>query len=306
LTKNYIIILYVALSISTAQEALPTAAILYFTVEDNLHSGAPSGVQAFTGDEGILLTWDSSMDEDFGYHRIYRYDTDSGDPAIQFTTVDTFYVDDAAEGNYEYWITAVDLNGNESDPSGPTTEEIKTFGDHFTTALDSSGKISVIAQAKVDSLLELRGLVVTDCTSDSCAISIGADLGVSYVIAGSVIKMEDSTYTITAKMLTVDAYMEKIEESIIYSGTLQGLNGQAEILAWKLLNLEEELVLRMKAGGLFGIKGLPTWMINLNPYWCGLGLVAVGGGVAIMIGGSDGGSDGTSPLGEPPNFPSAP
>ena len=84
---------------------------------DNLHPGAPGGVQAFTGGEGILLTWDSSMDEDFGYHRIYRYDTDSGEPAIQFTTVDTFYVDDAAEGNYEYWITAVDLNGNESDPS---------------------------------------------------------------------------------------------------------------------------------------------------------------------------------------------
>ena len=84
---------------------------------DNLHPGAPGGVQAFTGGEGILLTWDSSMDEDFGYHRIYRHDTDSGDPAMEFTTVDTFYVDNAAEGNYEYWITAVDLNGNESDPS---------------------------------------------------------------------------------------------------------------------------------------------------------------------------------------------
>jgi hypothetical protein len=84
---------------------------------DNLHPGAPGGVQAFTGEEGILLTWDSSIDEDFGYHRIYRHDTDSSDPAIQFTTVDTFYVDGVAEGNYEYWITAVDLNGNESDPS---------------------------------------------------------------------------------------------------------------------------------------------------------------------------------------------
>jgi len=84
---------------------------------DNLHPGAPGGVQAFTGGEGILLTWDSSMDEDFGYHRIYRHDTNSGDPAIEFTTIDTFYVDDVAEGNYEYWITAVDLNGNESDPS---------------------------------------------------------------------------------------------------------------------------------------------------------------------------------------------
>ena len=84
---------------------------------DNIHPGVPGGVQAFTGDDGILITWDSSMDLDFGYHRIYRYDTDSSVPAIEFTTVDTFYVDDAVEGNYEYWITAVDVNGNESDPS---------------------------------------------------------------------------------------------------------------------------------------------------------------------------------------------
>jgi len=84
---------------------------------DNIHPGVPGGVQAFTGDDGILITWNSSMDLDFGYHRIYRYDTDSSVPAIEFTTVDTFYVDDAVEGNYEYWITAVDVNGNESDPS---------------------------------------------------------------------------------------------------------------------------------------------------------------------------------------------
>ena len=84
---------------------------------DNLHPGAPGGVQAFTGGDGILLTWDPPMDEDFGYHRVYRHDLGSDDPAVEFTTVDTFFVDDVADGNYEYWITAVDLNGNESDPS---------------------------------------------------------------------------------------------------------------------------------------------------------------------------------------------
>lgn len=84
---------------------------------DNLHPGAPNGVQAFTGEEGIVLTWDPPMDEDFGYHRVYRYDLSSEDPAEEFTTVDTFFVDATTSGNYEYWITAVDLNGNESDPS---------------------------------------------------------------------------------------------------------------------------------------------------------------------------------------------
>ena len=227
LIKNYMIIFSVALSISTAQEDRPTAAILYFT----------------------------------------------GD--------------------------------------GLTPQQTKSLGDHFSTALDSTRKISVIAQVKVDSLLEMTGLDVSDCTSDTCAISIGADLGVSYVIAGNVIKMEDSTYTIAAKMLTVEALTKKREESITYSGTLYGLYEKTEILAWKLFDLEAPHALRMYGGvpgkGLWGLlKGLPTWMINVNPYWCGLGLVAVGGGVAIMIGGSDGGSGGSNPLGEPPDFPQAP
>jgi len=84
---------------------------------DNLHPGAPGGIQAFTGNEGILLTWDVPMDEDFGYHRIYRHDVNTGDIADEFTTVDTFFVDNISDGNFEYWVTAVDINGNESNPS---------------------------------------------------------------------------------------------------------------------------------------------------------------------------------------------
>ena len=188
-----------------------------------------------------------------------------------------------------------------------TQQQTKSLANHFSTALDSTKMVRVITQSKVVSLLEREGLDVSDCTTDTCAIRIGAELGISYVIAGDV-KKEGNTYTITAKMLSVAANTEKREESITYSGMLDGLNVQTEILAWKLLDLEVPSAVQMKVRkdysnvggkGVIGFKGIPYWMI-----WGGLGLVAAGGGVAIAMA-ADGGSGG-SPIGEPPSFPSAP
>ena len=154
-------------------------------------------------------------------------------------------------------------------------------------------------------VLEKEGLDVSDCTTDACAVTIGGALGVSYVITGDV-KKEGNTYTITAKMLSVAANTEKIEKSITYSGMLSDLNVQTEILAWKLFDLEAPSAVLMKVkmdysngGKGRGFKGIPYWMI-----WGSLGLLAAGGGVAIAMA-ADGGSNG-SPIGEPPNFPSAP
>ena len=188
-----------------------------------------------------------------------------------------------------------------------TQQQTKSLANHFSAALDSTKKVSMIAQSKVIGVLEKEGIDVNDCTTDACAITIGGALGVSYVITGDV-KNEGNTYTITAKMLSVAANTEKREESITYSGMLDGLNVQTEILAWNLLDLEAPRAVQMKVRkdysrvggkGLFGLKGLPYWII-----WGGLGLVVAGGGVAIAMA-ADGGSDG-SPIGEPPSFPSAP
>ena len=85
---------------------------------DNLHPGVPEGVMANQTGEGILISWSSPLDEDFDHHRVYRHDLDSPDPADVFTTVDTFFVDPSvSDGSWEYWVTAMDHSGNESDPS---------------------------------------------------------------------------------------------------------------------------------------------------------------------------------------------
>ena len=189
-----------------------------------------------------------------------------------------------------------------------TQQQTKSLANHFSTALDSTKMVRVITQSKVVSLLEREGLDVSDCTTDACAIRIGAELGVSYVITGDV-KNEGNTYTITAKMLSVAGNTEKREKSITYSGMLRGLNVQTEILAWKLFDLEAPSAVLMKVKmdysnvggkGRRGFKGIPYWMI-----WGSLGLLAAGGGVALAMA-ADGGSGVTSPIGGPPDFPEAP
>jgi hypothetical protein len=85
---------------------------------DNLHPTAPQGLMAVQNGPSVILQWLAPEDEDFSYHNVYRNNLDSVDPAMVFTTSDSFYVDlDMTAGSWAYWVTAVDSAGNESDAS---------------------------------------------------------------------------------------------------------------------------------------------------------------------------------------------
>ena len=87
---------------------------------DNLHPEAPMSVSFSTNPGAVSLTWSGPVDEDFSYFNIYRQDILTNDPAMVFTTTDSFYVDQELSdvGAYEYWVTAVDISGLESEASG--------------------------------------------------------------------------------------------------------------------------------------------------------------------------------------------
>ena len=91
---------------------------------DNLFPQVPADIVISSTETGestfsIELNWSEPVDEDFAYHNVYRVDTGTDDPAFVFHTIESSYTDIVSEwGNYEYWVTAVDHNGNESDPSG--------------------------------------------------------------------------------------------------------------------------------------------------------------------------------------------
>ena len=86
---------------------------------DNLHPSAPMSLSFSSSQNEVSLSWSSSTDEDFSYFNIYRQDMLSVEPAMVFTSIDSFYLDQevSESGSYEYWVTAVDLSGLESEAS---------------------------------------------------------------------------------------------------------------------------------------------------------------------------------------------
>ena len=97
---------------------------------DNLFPTVPADLVAIVSQNppseySVQLTWSVSVDEDFAYHNVYRSDLNSDDPAIIFQTIESTYSDQVdAWGNFEYWVTTVDHNGNESDPSNTVSVEL--------------------------------------------------------------------------------------------------------------------------------------------------------------------------------------
>ena len=86
---------------------------------DNLHPGTPMSLSFSTSPGSVSLNWSGPVDDDFSYFNIYRQDILTNEPSMVFTTTDSFYVDQELSdaGAYEYWVTAVDMSGLESDAS---------------------------------------------------------------------------------------------------------------------------------------------------------------------------------------------
>ncbi|MBU2507255.1 MAG: T9SS type A sorting domain-containing protein [Bacteroidetes bacterium] len=81
---------------------------------DNLAPAVPTGLKAIASSVSVNLHWDRNTDSDFAYFKIYRNDQ------FYANTIDTNYTDGSVlDMEYNYKISAVDNNGNESKLSEP-------------------------------------------------------------------------------------------------------------------------------------------------------------------------------------------
>ena len=198
-------------------------------------------------------------------------------------------------------VAVLDFEGR-----GITMQEAQTLTDRFTTALASTEKVVMVERGTMSDVLEEQGFETGGCASDECAAEVGAMLGVEYMISGAIGKLGE-TYTIDAKMFSVATGAAESMKSITYSGKVDGLIVEIEILAWDILGLDTPRALKKRrkkdnndlasSGG----KDGPNWLL-----WGGLALVAAGGGVAAMSGGAAAGAGASSAIGEPPSLPTLP
>ncbi len=179
-------------------------------------------------------------------------------------------------------VAVLDFEGR-----GITLQEAQTLTDRFTTALASTEKVIMVERAA----------------------EVGAMLGVEFMISGAIGKLGD-TYTIDAKMFEVATGAAESMKSITYSGKVDGLIVEIEILAWDILGLDPPRALRKKQKKGAGDLAEDDGGSNLLLYGL-IGLAVAGGGAALALSGGGGtgdggGGTGASDIGEPPTFPTVP
>jgi len=145
-------------------------------------------------------------------------------------------------------VAVMDFEGR-----GITMQEAQTLTDRFTTSLSSTEKVVLVERGTMNDVLEEQGFATGECASDECAAEVGAMLGVEFMISGAIGKLGNA-YTIDAKMFSVATGAAESMKSITYSGAVEGLIIEIEILAWDILGLDPPRALKKKRN-----QGVPDY-----------------------------------------------
>ena len=211
-----------------------------------------------------------------------------GNPALNEET--------AAElASGKYTVAVLDFEGR-----GISKLEAATLTDRLSSELANTNAVILVERGQMSEILNEQGFQQSGCTSAECAAEVGALLGVKNMISGSFGKL-GNTYTIDAKMFSVESGATIKTVSKSYKGEIDGLITEIEILAWELLGLTapEQLIAKQKMpqGAVAAVapakKGGTKWWL-----WGGLLLVAGGGATLAMAG-----DDAPAVLPEPPAMP---
>ncbi len=179
----------------------------------------------------------------------------------------------------KYTVAVLDFEGR-----GISQLESATLTDRLSSELASTNAIILVERGQMSEILEEQGFQQSGCTTDECAAEVGALLGVQNMISGAFGKL-GSTYTIDAKMFSVESGATIKTVSKSYKGEIDGLITEIEILAWEILGLTppEHLIAKQKAPGGPMAQVSPkekgsSWLL-----WTTLGLAAAGGGAYYYL-----------------------
>ena len=134
-------------------------------------------------------------------------------------------------------------------PRGISSLEAQTLTDRFATEINKTGAAILVDRNVVNEVMQEQGYSEAECSSEECAAEVGAMLGVQFMISGALGKLGE-TYTIDAKMFEVATGAAEKTINTTYSGQVDGLITEIEILAWEMMGLKppNSLVRKRKGG----------------------------------------------------------
>jgi len=135
------------------------------------------------------------------------------------------------QGSGKLVVAIIDLEGR-----GISALEAQTLTDRMRSELVSTGAVTIVERGQMAEILDEQGFQQTGCVSSECAVEVGKLLGVSQMATGSIGKIGTS-YTIDVRMFAVldGAIVRSVNST--YSGPIDGLITEIEMISWKLIGL---------------------------------------------------------------------
>ena len=115
--------------------------------------------------------------------------------------------------------------------------EAKTLTDRLMSEMVNTDAVIMVERNQMDEILNEQGFQQSGCTSSECAAEVGALLGVQNMVSGSFGKLGNS-YTIDAKMFSVETGATICTVSKTYKGPVDNLLTVIEVVGWEIVGLK--------------------------------------------------------------------
>ena len=148
-------------------------------------------------------------------------------------------------GDNEEEFVKVTLAIIDFEARGISTLESKTLTDRFSTEIGNTNKVALVDRNAIGEIMQEQGYSEAECSSEECAVEVGALLGVEFMINGAIGRLGD-TYTIDIKMFSVQTGAAENTINTTYVGKVDGLITEIEILSWMIMGLDPPKYLRDK------------------------------------------------------------
>ena len=158
----------------------------------------------------------------------------------QETTLNAETAAQLAEGKQT--VAILDFEGR-----GINQMEAATLTDRLMSEMVSTVAVIMVERNQMNEILQEQGLQQAGCTSSECAAEVGALLGVQNMVSGSFGKL-GNTYTVDAKMFSVETGATIRSSSKTHKGDVDGLLVIIEVVAWELVGLQAPADLLARAG----------------------------------------------------------
>ena len=115
--------------------------------------------------------------------------------------------------------------------------EAKTLTDRLMSEMVNTDAVIMVERNQMEEILNEQGFQQSGCTSSECAAEVGALLGVQNMVSGAFGKLGNS-YTIDAKMFSVETGATIRTVSKTYKGPVDNLLTVIEVVGWEIVGLK--------------------------------------------------------------------